>query len=99
MICPNCNYLLVLLEHRRKYKCPKCSKLFKQREIEDGEFREWNKKRREKVEKEVSKGYKKRYKKRYGQENREKLNAYMRKYYRENRKKILAYNKERRERI
>jgi DNA-directed RNA polymerase subunit RPC12/RpoP len=44
--CPNCFYTLVLLEHRRKYKCAKCSSLFQQREIEDKEFREWNKKRR-----------------------------------------------------
>ena len=44
--CPNCNYELVLLEKRRKYKCPKCGKLFPQREIEDAEFREWNKKRK-----------------------------------------------------
>ncbi len=36
--CPNCNYTLVLLEHRRKYKCPKCSGLYTQREIETKEF-------------------------------------------------------------
>lgn len=55
--CPNCNYLLVLLEHRRKYKCAKCGKLFPQKEIDNAEFREWNKKRRqedkEKIEKEL----------------------------------------------
>ena len=44
--CPNCFYELVLLEHRRKYKCPKCGKLFPQREIKDKEFVEWNKRRR-----------------------------------------------------
>ena len=31
--CPNCSYTLVLLEYRRKYKCPKCGKLFPQQEI------------------------------------------------------------------
>lgn len=31
--CPNCNYELVYLQHRRKYKCPKCSKLFSEKEI------------------------------------------------------------------
>lgn len=55
--CPNCFYSLVLLKHRRKYKCPKCSELFSQRLIEDIEFVAWNKKRRqeekEKVEKEL----------------------------------------------
>lgn len=55
--CPNCFYSLVLLEHRRKYKCPKCSGLFPQKLIEDKEFVTWNKKRRqeekEKVEKEI----------------------------------------------
>ena len=55
--CPNCNYILVLLEHRQKYKCAKCGKLFSQKEIEDKEFVEWNKKRRkedkEKIEQEL----------------------------------------------
>ena len=55
--CPNCFYELVLLEHRRKYKCPKCGRLFPQREIEDKEFVEWNKRRKkedkEKIEQEL----------------------------------------------
>lgn len=41
-ICPNCFYSLVLLSHRQKYKCAKCSKLFKQQEIDNREFRRWN---------------------------------------------------------
>ena len=41
--CPNCGYELVLLERRRKYKCALCSKLFPQVEIENKEFRNWNK--------------------------------------------------------
>jgi len=41
--CPNCNYELVLLEHRQKYKCPKCSRLYPQIEIERRDFVEFNK--------------------------------------------------------
>ena len=41
--CPNCSYMLVLLEKRRKYKCAKCSKLFFQKEIDNRHFREQNK--------------------------------------------------------
>ena len=82
--CPNCNYSLVLLEHRRKYKCAKCGKLFPQKEIEDKEFREFNKKRREESKKES----KKEYKKLYAQENRERISAWMREYYEKNKEKI-----------
>jgi predicted RNA-binding Zn-ribbon protein involved in translation (DUF1610 family) len=45
--CPNCFYSLVLLEHRRKYKCPKCSRLYYQKEIDDREFVAWNKRERQ----------------------------------------------------
>ena len=55
--CPNCNYELVLLEHRQKYKCAKCGKLFPQKEVEIKEFREWNRRQRqeekERVEQEL----------------------------------------------
>jgi len=44
--CPKCSYSLVLLEHRGKYKCALCSRLFPQKEIDDKEFREWNKRQR-----------------------------------------------------
>ena len=44
--CPNCNYILVLLSSRRKYKCAKCSGLFPQKEIEDKTFRDWNERQR-----------------------------------------------------
>ena len=46
--CPHCNYALVLLEQRRKYKCPKCSRLHSQKEIDDKEFVEFNKRERQK---------------------------------------------------
>ena len=41
--CPNCFYQLVLLKHRGKYKCARCSKLFFQKEINTREFVEMNK--------------------------------------------------------
>ena len=37
--CIKCNYLLVLLPKRSKYKCAKCSSLFPQREIDNRKFR------------------------------------------------------------
>ena len=40
--CPNCNYSLVLLSSRFKYKCSLCNKLFFQKEIDDKTFRQWN---------------------------------------------------------
>ena len=45
--CPNCYYELVLLEHRQKYKCAKCGRLFPQLGIDSKEFREQNKRERE----------------------------------------------------
>jgi len=45
--CPNCSYILVLIERRRKYKCAKCGKLFPQKEIEEKEFQKWNERQRE----------------------------------------------------
>ncbi len=46
LTCPNCNYSLVLLEHRRKYKCAKCSRLFPRIEIDTQEFQKFNKQER-----------------------------------------------------
>ena len=48
--CPKCNYPLVLIERRGKFKCAKCGKLFLQRQIEDESFRRWNQKMKEKNE-------------------------------------------------
>ncbi|MFH1592199.1 MAG: hypothetical protein ABIB47_02430 [Candidatus Woesearchaeota archaeon] len=45
--CPNCNYVLVLLERRLKYKCALCSKLYPKKEIENRNFRIWNEKQRD----------------------------------------------------
>ena len=55
--CPNCNYTLVLLEKRMKYKCAKCGRLFRQKEIDTKEFVEYNKKEREKEKKEAKAEY------------------------------------------
>lgn len=46
MQCPNCSYKLVLLSNRGKYKCALCSKLYPQKEINNKEFRAWNKEQR-----------------------------------------------------
>ena len=40
--CPNCDYELVLLSYRLKYKCALCSKLYPQKEIDNKEFRKFN---------------------------------------------------------
>ncbi|MEK6830543.1 MAG: hypothetical protein AABX77_00770 [Nanoarchaeota archaeon] len=45
-ICPNCSYELVLLSTRSKYKCALCSKLYPQKEIDNKEFKEFNKRSR-----------------------------------------------------
>lgn len=45
--CPHCSYELVLLSDRSKYKCALCSKLYFIKYIDNKEFREWNKKKKE----------------------------------------------------
>lgn len=45
--CTKCNYLLVLLPKKNKYKCAKCSSLFAKREIDNKEFRNYNQRQRE----------------------------------------------------
>ena len=45
MICPKCSFALTELKHR--YKCAKCCKVFLKKEVEDFNFRNWNKKQRE----------------------------------------------------
>ncbi|MBL7147961.1 MAG: hypothetical protein ISS82_03995 [Nanoarchaeota archaeon] len=44
--CPNCSYILVLLEHRMRYKCSKCSRLYPQKQIDNEEFCKWNEQHR-----------------------------------------------------
>lgn len=96
--CPNCNYSLVLFEHRRKYKCAKCGRLFPQQEIENKEFVDWNRKRRqedkEKIEKERQELIKSKKKKLTKEEISKKRRESQRKWREENRE---AYNKYKRE--
>lgn len=47
MKCQKCNYDLVLLPNRGKYKCALCSKLYFKKEAESKEFRILNQKQRE----------------------------------------------------
>lgn len=103
-VCPKCSYSLVLLEHRNKYKCALCSRLFPQKEIDDKEFREWNTRQRVLDVED------------YGQEMREKLakirelkmdmkhlfngfprrndKKYMKEYYEKNKERIKQKIKE-----
>ena len=45
--CIKCNYELVLLSNRPKYKCALCSRLFPQKQVVAISFRTWNQKQRE----------------------------------------------------
>ena len=86
--CPNCFYELVLLEHKRKYKCAKCGRLFPQKEIDDKEFREWNKKEKDKLWRKI---YKRRISKK---EARKRNKEAWKKWWQKNKEKILAKEKE-----
>ena len=101
--CPNCQYILVLLEHRRKYKCAKCSRLYSQKFIEDKEFREYNKRQR-KSDKENLKSQRKQRAKLSDEERKLRATDYRLKhktayrihsqnFYEENKDKILANKK------
>lgn len=90
--CPNCSYILVLLEKRGKYKCAKCGKLFLKKEIEDEEFREWNITQRGE-DKETLKP-KKRVKL-TEEEKKQRTKESSRKYYDKNIKKMRAYDRSR----
>ncbi len=57
--CFNCNYELVLLSSRPKYKCAICSKLYPKKEVEAKEFRRWNESQREKDKKGIELKHKK----------------------------------------
>lgn len=40
--CPNCNFELVFLTYRLRYKCSLCNGVYLQKEIENKSFRNWN---------------------------------------------------------
>lgn len=94
--CPNCNYPLVLLSHRQKYKCAKCSKIYPQKQIEVEEFRKNNERQRQ-IDKEnynQSKTQEKIQQKQLSRNFRFLFNPpkTRKEIYRENRK-VLLYNK------
>jgi DNA-directed RNA polymerase subunit RPC12/RpoP len=91
--CPNCNYELTLLEHRRKYKCSKCSRVFSQIKIDADEFRKMNKTERIKEKKEARKEATKAYRKLHP----EKCKEWADRYYKKNKEKIKQRQKEWRE--
>jgi len=108
--CPNCNYLLVLIESRRKYKCAKCGKLFIQKEIDNKEFVEWNKERRKEYKEKIKQESKKEKKpkltekekternrnsqREWRKDNREHYNEQKREYWASNREYLLKKRKE-----
>jgi len=85
------------LEKRRKYKCAKCGKLFSQKEIENEEFREWNKVRRKEDRKENEKQrYREIYqrKKRLRLQNKKEDGENKISYYKRNQEKIIQQKRE-----
>lgn len=102
--CPNCGYELVLLEKRMKYKCAKCGKIFPKKEIDEKEFKEWNKQQREDDWKEIhpkskltrtkARFNKKEYQKRWREKNKERLRKYSQKYYFIHRDTLVIKKKE-----
>lgn len=103
--CLNCNYELVFLEKRHKFKCAKCSSLFTEEEIKLKEFRKYNKSQRIKEKTEAKKEKNKElntrfketnqnYTKEYYQKNKEKIAQKSRKYYQEHKEEISRKRKE-----
>ena len=87
----------MLLPHRNKYKCPRCSKLWKQKFIDDREFRIWNKKQRSEQKRQSFLEYRREYSEAYNalhprlkkikvkltdEEKKQRLKESQRKYYR-----------------
>lgn len=99
--CPKCSFALVLLSQRNKYKCAKCSGLYLANEIDNREFRDWNKRQREiDVESLKSKRLKKteeekqQYKKEYWNKNRETILENQRNWYIINKEQINVKRRE-----
>jgi hypothetical protein len=92
-----------LLQHRNKYKCAKCGRLFSQKFIEDKEFRDWNQRQREsdkealKPKKRVKLSEEERRERikvcqsRWVERNRKRRNTQVRKAWAENPKKHRKY--------
>ena len=102
--CPNCGYILVLLEKRGKYKCAKCSNLYPQVFIDNEEFRNWNKLQREldrqnlrrkrpKLTEEQKKERKNEYSRLWKSSHMDKVNSRNRELYQQNKKHIGILHK------
>jgi len=103
--CPNCGYILVLLEKRRKYKCAKCSNLYPQTFIDNEEFRNWNKlqkeldkqnlrRKRPKLTEEQKRERRNEYAKLWKSAHKEKVNPRNRELYQINKEHIGTLHKE-----
>jgi len=105
--CPNCSYKLVLLSYRPKYKCALCSKLYPQLEIDNKEFRNWNKIQKEldlqNLDIEFNKEWKNLQELKQGIKqsfngipkrlrDKESVKNWLKEYYEKNKSKILARN-------
>ncbi|MFH1591971.1 MAG: hypothetical protein ABIB47_01240 [Candidatus Woesearchaeota archaeon] len=111
--CIKCNYLLVLLPKRNKYKCSKCGSLFPQSDIDNKEFRSWNKRQRLEDIENIKPARKPRVKlsdderkrrtkesaKKWRENNNKRCRELSEKNYYKNRDKILARKKEYRQEI
>ena len=96
--CPKCFYQLVLLEHRSKYKCAKCGKLFSQIEIDRKEFVERNKRERKK-DREAFYEKPQKQKKLSEYEKKQRMKLTFKKWYYKNLEKVRDYYQKNRERI
>jgi len=72
--------------------CSKCGRLFLQQEVDSKEFREWNKKRREKEKKKAINEYNREW----VLQNKDKMKIYSKRYYEKNKNRISAKMKEHR---
>ena len=94
--CPNCNYILVLLQHRMKYKCAKCGKLFLQKQIEDKEFQKYNEQQRQLDNENFKKELESRKRPRLtAEEKKQKLEENQQEYREKNREKLREQNRAR----
>jgi len=91
MRCSNCNYILVLISRRRKYKCAKCSGLYFKKEVEDKDFQESNIRQRKEDIKNIHPRMHSQRK--FRKNNPEKLKEYRSRYYEKHKKRTSTYNK------
>jgi hypothetical protein len=90
MRCPSCNYSLVLLEKRRKYRCPRCSRLYSQKEIELKDFVDFNKRERKKDKEDLNEKKDKQKPLSEFEKNQRRMD-YNKKWMEDNQEKIKEY--------